>query len=54
MPRLKLLLAHLPRTYVWAHRFRTWLRFWRGRPNEPDFAAFAHFPDRAGLFLDVG
>jgi FkbM family methyltransferase len=54
MARLKLLLAHLPRTYVWAHRSRTWLRFWRGRPNEPDFAAFAHFPDRKGMFLDVG
>jgi FkbM family methyltransferase len=25
-----------------------------GRPHEADFAAFRHFRDRAGLFLDVG
>ena len=25
-----------------------------GRPHEPDFAAFRHFRDRSGLFLDVG
>jgi FkbM family methyltransferase len=54
MPRGKLLLARVPVAYVWAHRCSTWLRFVLRRPNEPDFAAFRHFRDRDGVFLDVG
>jgi len=44
----------MPSAYAWAHRCRTWLRFLLRRPNEPDFAAFRHFRDRSGVFLDVG
>jgi FkbM family methyltransferase len=54
MPRAKLLLARAPVAYVWAHRCGTWLRYLLRRPNEPDFAAFRHFQDRDGVFLDVG
>jgi FkbM family methyltransferase len=54
MPRGKLLLARVPVVYVWAHRCSSWLRFLLRRPNEPDFAAFRHFRDRDGVFLDVG
>jgi FkbM family methyltransferase len=54
MSRAKLLLARVPVVYGWAHRWSTWLRFALRRLNEPDFAAFRHFRDRDGLFLDVG
>jgi FkbM family methyltransferase len=54
MSRAKLLLARVPVVYVWAHRCNAWLRFLLRRPNEPDFAAFRHFRDRDGVFLDVG
>lgn len=29
-------------------------RYWAGWPHEADFAGFRHFPERSGLFLDVG
>jgi len=29
-------------------------RYWLRRPHDPDFAAFALFRDRDGLFLDIG
>jgi FkbM family methyltransferase len=54
MSRVKLLLARVPGAYAWAHRCSTWARFALRRPSEPDFAAFALFGDRRGLFLDVG
>lgn len=54
MPRAKLLLARVPFAYDLAHRCATWLRFALRRPNEADFAAFRHFRDRDGVFLDVG
>ena len=54
MSHAKLLLARVPAAYVWAHRCGAWARFLLRRPNEPDFAAFRHFQDRDGLFLDVG
>jgi FkbM family methyltransferase len=38
-----------------AGRFGRQLVMYRlGRPHEPDFAAFKLFPERRGLFLDVG
>jgi FkbM family methyltransferase len=54
MWRAKRLLAGMPAVYRWAHRCRTWLRFALRRLNDPDFAGFAHFRHRTGLFLDVG
>jgi FkbM family methyltransferase len=54
MSRAKLLLARVPVAYIWAHRAGAWLKFLLRRPNEPDFAAFRHFQDRDGVFLDVG
>jgi FkbM family methyltransferase len=54
MSRAKLLLARVPAAYVWAHRCGAWVRFLLRRPNERDFAAFRHFLDRDGVFLDVG
>lgn len=54
MPRAKLLLVRVPFAYELAHRCATWLRFLLRRPNEVDFAAFRHFHDRHGVFLDVG
>lgn len=54
MTPAKLLLARVPAAYVFAHRCSSWLRFVLRRPTEPDFAAFRHFRDRDGLFLDVG
>lgn len=52
--RAKLLLARVPWAYVWASRGLGLLRFALRRPHEPDFAAFALFADRPGIFLDVG
>jgi FkbM family methyltransferase len=52
--RAKLLLARVPRAYVWAARGLGLLRFALRRPHEPDFAAFALFAGRPGMFLDVG
>lgn len=40
--------------YVAARHLTELGRFLLRRPHEPDFAAFALFPDRTGLFLDVG
>ena len=47
-------LSHNRRTYVLARRARVLARFLLRRPHDPDFAAFALFKDRTGLFLDVG
>ena len=54
MSRAKLLLARSPRLYGAARRVRALALFALRRPHEPDFAAFALFPEREGLFLDVG
>jgi FkbM family methyltransferase len=54
MSRIKLLLARSPRLYLAARRARALGLYALRRPHEPDFAAFALFPDRDGLFLDVG
>jgi FkbM family methyltransferase len=42
------------RLYRVSRRLLTLARYLLRRPHEPDFAAFALFPDRTGLFLDVG
>lgn len=47
------LLGH-PRAYRLLQRAYTIQRFLRRTPHEQDFACFAHYRDRAGLFLDVG
>ena len=52
--RAKLLLARVPAAYVWAARGTGLLRLALRRPHEPDFAAFALFGERRGIFLDVG
>jgi len=46
--------ARSPRLYVAARRGRALALYALRRPHEPDFAAFALFPERDGLFLDVG
>src|SRR3954468_17990431 len=55
--RLRLLLIRSRPGRI-AFRFGRWLLLLGGylarRPHEPDFAAFATFKDRSGLFLDVG
>lgn len=52
--RLRVLLSRSERAYRLARRGYAVGRFLRRRPHEPDFAAFRHFRDREGLFLDVG
>lgn len=52
--RAKLLVARSPRLYLAARRARALVLYALRRPHEPDFAAFALFPERTGLFLDVG
>ncbi len=54
MSRAKLLLARAPWAYRWASRAAGLLRFALRRPHEPDFAAFALFAGRPGIFLDIG
>lgn len=54
MARVKLLLAHNPHVYRWSRFALNVLRFAARRPHEPDFAAFAGLPRRAGVFLDIG
>lgn len=40
--------------YRWMRRLLVIGRYLARRPHDPDFAAFALFPDRNGLFLDIG
>ncbi len=40
--------------YRWSAFGRNVARYYLRRPHDPDFAAFAHFGDRPGSFLDVG
>ncbi|MGE5282659.1 MAG: FkbM family methyltransferase [Chloroflexota bacterium] len=51
--RAKAALARLGPLYRWARRGRAAARYARGRPHDPDFAAFGRLPGD-GLFLDVG
>jgi FkbM family methyltransferase len=52
--QLKDLLARRPALYLLGRRVHNRLLFLAQQPHEQDFAAFAHFRDRQGLFLDVG
>jgi FkbM family methyltransferase len=52
--RLRLLLIHNERLYRFSRRLLTIARYVLRRPHEPDFAAFSLYPERTGLFLDVG
>lgn len=54
LSRLKLLLAKNRPLYRWTLFTVNIMRFLLRKPHEPDFAAFAKFPDRPGLFLDIG
>ena len=47
-------LTRSPALFAAAKRAAELVRYARRRPHEEDFAAFALFPDRMGLFLDVG
>lgn len=40
--------------YTWLRRIYQLGNYIRRRPHEEDFAAFGHFSDRPGWFLDVG
>jgi FkbM family methyltransferase len=48
------LLSRSDRAYRAARWLHGFVRFLRKRPHDPNFAAFALFRDRHGLFLDVG
>lgn len=52
--RAKRVVARSPRAYHAASVANTLARFAARRLSEPDFAAFAQFGDREGIFLDVG
>jgi FkbM family methyltransferase len=51
---LKIALTRFPRLYRLARRPYALARFLAREPHDPEYAAFALFPDRDGLFLDVG
>jgi FkbM family methyltransferase len=50
----KVLLTRYPRAYDSLRRPYAAARFWLGHPHDPDYGVFALFPDRRGVFLDVG
>jgi FkbM family methyltransferase len=52
--RLKVLLTGSPRAYRVAQRAYALARFALRRPHDPDYAVFGQFPERDGIFLDVG
>lgn len=52
--RLKPLLLRHPRAYAASRRAYVLARFLARRSHEPDFAVFGRYPERTGLFLDVG
>jgi FkbM family methyltransferase len=51
---LKIALTRFPRLYRMARRPYALARFIAREPHEPEYAVFGLFPDRNGLFLDVG
>ena len=51
---VRVALTRSPRMYFAAAWLTQLGRFMLRRPHEPDFAAFALFPERTGLFLDIG
>ena len=54
MSRVRVALASRPALYLGGRRVMELLRFAARRPHERDFAVFGLFPERTGLFLDVG
>lgn len=54
LSRIKLQLARNRHLYRWTLFSLNLLRFLLRRPHEPDFAAFAGFDERPGIFLDIG
>lgn len=52
--KLRLLLVRSKGLYRFARRILTLARYILRRPHEPDFAAFALFPERTGQLLDIG
>jgi FkbM family methyltransferase len=52
--RLRIALARSPKAYQLARRPYGLGRYLLRRPHEAAYAAFKLFPDRTGLFLDVG
>lgn len=52
--RLKPLLYRHPRAYAATRRVYVLGRYLARRSHEPDFEVFGRYPDRDGLFLDVG
>lgn len=51
---LKVALTRFPGLYRVARRPYALVRFLAREPHDPEYAVFALFPDRDGLFLDVG
>src|SRR5689334_11398630 len=47
-------LSRSPHGYRMVRRWRTFARYLRRKPHDPDFAAFGLFTGRRGLFLDIG
>ena len=54
MSRIRVALARRPALYLRARRVVELSRYVTRRPHEPEFAVFGLFPERAGLFLDIG
>ena len=52
--QLVLLARPLRPVYTWLRRLYQLGNYIRRRPHEEDFAAFRHFSDRPGWFLDIG
>jgi FkbM family methyltransferase len=50
----KVMLTRYPRAYDSLRRPYAAARFWLGHPHDPDYGVFALFPERRGIFLDVG
>jgi FkbM family methyltransferase len=51
---LKLALTRSPRLFELTRRPYATARYLLRRPHDPDYGVFALFPERSGLFLDVG
>jgi FkbM family methyltransferase len=51
---LKIALTRFPRLYELSRRPYALARFLARQPHEPEYAVFALFGDRDGLFLDIG
>jgi FkbM family methyltransferase len=52
--KAKVMLTRYPQAYDSLRRPYAAARFWLRRPHDPDYAVFALFPHREGVFLDVG